>query len=279
MSDGIEEIVDLPAGSGAPTNGTGGPSPWAARPTPTRRPSFGAGAAIVCDNLVKIYKVAELEVVALQGLDLLVDPGEFIAIVGASGSGKSTLLNVLAGLDTPSAGRAVVADHDLGAMKVTERTRYRRRVIGFVRQQTAANLLPYLTARENVEMPMLLDGVARGTRRQRATALLDRVGLGDRADHRPDRLSGGEQQRVSVAVALANTPPVLLADEPTGELDTSTSREVFSVLRSINEELEGDDRGRDPRPARRRARATHGRDPRWAHLDRDAAPRRGGRRR
>ena len=237
VSDGIEEIVDLPAGSGAPTNGTGGPSPWAARPTPTRRPSFGAGAAIVCDNLVKIYKVAELEVVALQGLDLLVDPGEFIAIVGASGSGKSTLLNVLAGLDTPSAGRAVVADHDLGAMKVTERTRYRRRVIGFVRQQTAANLLPYLTARENVEMPMLLDGVARGTRRQRATALLDRVGLGDRADHRPDRLSGGEQQRVSVAVALANTPPVLLADEPTGELDTSTSREVFSVLRSINEEL------------------------------------------
>ena len=279
VSDGIEEIVDLPAGSGAPTNGSGGPSPWAARPTPTRRPSFGAGAAIVCDNLVKIYKVAELEVVALQGLDLLVDPGEFIAIVGASGSGKSTLLNVLAGLDTPSAGRAVVADHDLGAMKVTERTRYRRRVIGFVRQQTAANLLPYLTARENVEMPMLLDGVARGTRRQRATALLDRVGLGDRADHRPDRLSGGEQQRVSVAVALANTPPVLLADEPTGELDTSTSREVFSVLRSINEELEGDDRGRDPRPARRGARATHGRDPRRAHLDRDAAPRRGGRRR
>ena len=114
MSDGIDEIVDLPAGTGAPTNGTGGPSPWAARPTPARRPSFGAGAAIVCDNLVKIYKVADLEVVALQGLDLLVEPGEFIAIVGASGSGKSTLLNILGGLDVPSAGRAVVADHDLG---------------------------------------------------------------------------------------------------------------------------------------------------------------------
>ena len=112
----------------------------------------------MCDNLVKIYKVADLEVVALQGLDLLVERGEFIAIVGASGSGKSTLLNILGGLDVPSAGRAVVAGHDLGEMGRRERTRYRRQVIGFVWQQTARNLLPYLTARENVELPMLLDG-------------------------------------------------------------------------------------------------------------------------
>lgn len=237
MSGPRGEIVDLPAGTGIAEEVPGRQSPWAARPTPTRGPAYGAGSAIICDNLVKIYKVAELEVVALQGLDLLVEPGEFIAIVGASGSGKSTLLNVLAGLDTPSAGRAIVADHDLGAMKVAERTAYRRRVIGFVRQQTAANLLPYLTALENVEMPMLLDGRSRRVRRQHARELLDRVGLGDRADHRPDRLSGGEQQRVSVAVALANNPPVLLADEPTGELDTTTSREVFAALRAVNTDL------------------------------------------
>lgn len=237
MSGPRGEIVDLPAGTGIADEVPGRQSPWAARPTPTRGPAYGAGSAIICDNLVKIYKVAELEVVALQGLDLLVEPGEFIAIVGASGSGKSTLLNVLAGLDTPSAGRAIVADHDLGAMKVAERTAYRRRVIGFVRQQTAANLLPYLTALENVEMPMLLDGRSRRVRRQHARELLDRVGLGDRADHRPDRLSGGEQQRVSVAVALANNPPVLLADEPTGELDTTTSREVFAALRAVNTDL------------------------------------------
>ena len=232
-----DDIVDLPAGTGIAEEVKGRESPWAARPTPTRGPAFGAGSAIICDNLVKIYKVADLEVVALQGLDLLVERGEFIAIVGASGSGKSTLLNVLAGLDVPSAGRAVVADHDLGAMKVVERTAYRRQVIGFVRQQTAANLLPYLSARENVEMPMLLDGTPSRTRRERARRLLELVGLGERGEHRPDRLSGGEQQRVSVAVALANEPPVLLADEPTGELDTTTSREVFDVLRAINAEF------------------------------------------
>ncbi len=237
MSGPRGEIVDLPAGTGIAEEVKGRASPWAARPTPTRGPAYGAGSAIICDNLVKIYKVADLEVVALQGLDLLVEPGEFIAIVGASGSGKSTLLNVLAGLDVPSAGRAIVADHDLGAMKVAERTAYRRRVIGFVRQQTAANLLPYLTAAENVEMPMLLDGVPTGTRRARAAELLRLVGLAERGEHRPDRLSGGEQQRVSVAVALANNPPVLLADEPTGELDTTTSREVFGMLRAINRDL------------------------------------------
>jgi ABC-type lipoprotein export system ATPase subunit len=199
------------------------------------RALYGEGAAIVCDNLVRIFKVADLEVVALQGLDLLVDPGELVAIVGASGSGKSTLLSILGGLDVPSAGRAIVANHDLGQLTGSERTRYRREVVGIVWQQTAQNLLPYLTAAENVELPMVLEG--RSDRRARAVELLGLVGLGDRGDHRPERLSGGEQQRVAIAVALANRPAVVLADEPTGELDTATSAEIFALLRRVNIEL------------------------------------------
>ncbi len=194
-------------------------------------------AIILCDNLVKIYKVADLEVVALQGLDLVVEPGEFTALVGASGSGKSTLMNILGGLDVPSAGRAIVGGHVLGQMGRDERTNYRRRVIGFVWQQTSRNLLAYLTARQNVELPMMLDGMGRDERQRRAADLLARVGLADRGDHRPDRLSGGEQQRVAIAVALANAPQVLFADEPTGELDTTTAHQVFDVLRQVNEEL------------------------------------------
>lgn len=199
------------------------------------RALYGEGAAIVCDNLVRIFKVADLEVVALQGLDLLVDPGELVAIVGASGSGKSTLLSILGGLDVPSAGRAIVANHDLGQLNRSERTRYRREVVGIVWQQTSQNLLPYLTAAENVELPMVLEG--RGDRRARAAELLELVGLADRADHRPERLSGGEQQRVAIAVALANRPAVVLADEPTGELDSTTSADVFALLRRVNAEL------------------------------------------
>jgi ABC-type lipoprotein export system ATPase subunit len=200
-----------------------------------QRLRYGDGAVIACDGLVRIYKLADLEVVALQGLDLLVDGGEMIAIVGASGSGKSTLLGILGGMDVPSAGRAVVAGYDLGRMGSTERTRFRRRVVGFVWQQTARNLVPYLSAAENVELPMVLDG--RKGRRARALELLDIVGLADRAPHRPDRLSGGEQQRVSIAVALANDPSIVLADEPTGELDSATSAEVFGLLRRVNREL------------------------------------------
>ncbi|MBA2556397.1 MAG: ABC transporter ATP-binding protein [Chloroflexi bacterium] len=196
-----------------------------------------AHAEIVCDNLVKIHKVAELEVVALQGLDLVVEKGEFVAIVGASGSGKSTLLNILGGLDAPSAGRAVVSGNDLTQMGRRQRTQYRRRVVGFVWQQTARNLLPYLSAAENVGLPMLLDGVSSGQRRGRALELLGLVGLTERAQLRPERLSGGEQQRVAIAVALANRPAVLLADEPTGELDTRTSEELFGALRQLNAEL------------------------------------------
>ncbi len=225
MTDQISDIVDLQPGEQV------GVEPQRARVM------AGDEALIVCDNLVKIYKVADLEVVALQGLDLLVERGEFIALVGASGSGKSTLLNILGGLDVPSAGRATVAGHHLGEMDAKERTGYRRRVIGFVWQQSARNLLPYLTAAENVELPMLLEGVAPGDRQSRATQLLELVGLGERGDHRPDRLSGGEQQRVSIAVAIANRPAVLFADEPTGELDSDTAQQIFDLLRSVNTEL------------------------------------------
>jgi ABC-type lipoprotein export system ATPase subunit len=231
MTDQITEIVDLPDGSPPP-----GTPVISRRPPPARRPR-DAGPLILCDNLVKIYKVADLEVVALQGLDLHVDAGEFIALVGASGSGKSTLMNILGGLDVPSAGRAVVAGHLLGEMGAAERTEYRRRVIGFVWQQTARNLLAYLTARENVELPMLLEGLERPERERRASELLGLVGLADRQEHRPERLSGGEQQRVAIAVSLANQPSVLLADEPTGELDTATAHEVFDLLRTVNQEL------------------------------------------
>jgi ABC-type lipoprotein export system ATPase subunit len=190
----------------------------------------------VCDNLVKIYKVADLEVVALQGLDLVVEKGEFIALVGASGSGKSTLLNVLGGLDLPSAGRAVVAGYSLAELGPREQTRYLRQVIGFIWQQTGRNLLPYLTAVENVALPMAFDGVADDVRRTRAIELLRQVAMDERADHRPDQLSGGEQQRVAIAVALANEPEVLLADEPTGELDSETAAEIFELLRRLNRE-------------------------------------------
>jgi ABC-type lipoprotein export system ATPase subunit len=199
-------------------------------------PRYGGEAVIVCDNLVKIYKVADLEAIALQGLDLVVEQGEFIAIVGASGSGKSTLLSILGGLVTPSAGEARVAGFDLLKMGVRERTRYRRQVVGFVWQQTARNLLPYLTAVENVEMPMSLDGRPKKSRRELATTLLDQVGLGDRMQHRPHQLSGGEQQRVAIAIALGNDPRVIFADEPTGELDSQTAGEIVDVLRAVNEE-------------------------------------------
>jgi predicted ABC-type transport system involved in lysophospholipase L1 biosynthesis ATPase subunit len=219
MSEPIAEIVDLP-----------GAEERARRP----RPRYGDRALIVCDNLVKIYKVADLEVVALQGLDLLVESGEFIALIGASGSGKSTLLNILGGLDVPSAGRAVVAGHQLADMGSREQTTYLRHVIGFVWQQTSRNLLPYLTALENVALPMVLDGIPTRTRETTARELLEQVGLGDRLDHRPERMSGGEQQRAAIAVALANRPDVLLADEPTGELDGATGEQIAALLDRVN---------------------------------------------
>jgi ABC-type lipoprotein export system ATPase subunit len=198
---------------------------------------FGAGSLIVCDRLVRIYIAAGIEVQALQGLDLLVAEGEIVALVGASGSGKSTLMNILAGLDTPTAGSVRVGGNDLAAMTARQRLTYRRRVVGFIWQQTSRNLLPYLTAQQNVELPMRLAGGKASARRSRATDLLDLLGLGDVLHHRPDQLSGGEQQRVAIAVALVNEPKVLLADEPTGELDTATAHEVFAALQKANAEL------------------------------------------
>jgi ABC-type lipoprotein export system ATPase subunit/bifunctional DNA-binding transcriptional regulator/antitoxin component of YhaV-PrlF toxin-antitoxin module len=192
---------------------------------------------IFCDGLVKIYRVAELEVVALQGLNFSVQSGELMGIVGASGSGKSTLMNILGGLDRPTAGKVRVGDHDL--LKMSERmlTRYRREQVGFVWQQSARNLVPYLNAIENVELPMTLAGAAGKNKRQRAQSLLEMVGLGPRMSHMVGELSGGEQQRVSIAVSLANNPSLLLADEPTGEVDSNTAQVIYDTLRHLNTEL------------------------------------------
>ncbi len=195
------------------------------------------GPYLICSGLFKIYKVADLEVVALRGLELSVDRGEVMAVVGASGSGKSTMLNILAGYDTPSAGTVRVGRFDLLHMTNKEVVEYRRQEVGFVWQETSRNLFPYLTAYENVELPMLLTGVSSKIRRERSTELLDIVGLSHRHKHKPAQLSGGEQQRVAIAVALANRPPLLLADEPTGELDEVTAAEVLELLNNVNQEL------------------------------------------
>ena len=192
---------------------------------------------IECSGLFKIYKAADLEVVALRGLELTVKKGEIIAIVGASGSGKSTLLNILAGYDAPSAGTVLVGDYDLLQMTNREVVQYRRHEVGFIWQETSRNLFPYLTALENVELPMVIAGAPGPERRQRAQELLDVVGLADRAGHKPAQLSGGEQQRVAIAVGLSNQPPLLLADEPTGELDDETGDEVLELLNRVNIDL------------------------------------------
>lgn len=191
-------------------------------------------AVIVCDNLVKIYKVAELEVFALQGLDLVIQRGELLGIVGASGSGKSTLMNILGGLDRPSAGRIWVEGMDLLNMSDVALDRYRRRMVGFVWQQGGRNLIPYLNAQENIELPMTLAGTAGKQKRKRAEELLDAIGLLDRRKHRLSELSGGEQQRVAIGVALANSPHLLLADEPTGELDSNTAQTIYKTFRDLN---------------------------------------------
>ncbi|MET9802824.1 ABC transporter ATP-binding protein [Streptomyces sp. NPDC006368] len=200
------------------------------------RPAYGHDALIVCDRLVRVFTADGVEVQALQGLDLLVAEGELMALVGASGSGKSTLMNILAGLDVPTAGAATVAGCDLLAMNAKARLRYRRDVVGFVWQQTARNLLPYLTASQNVALPMQLRGRTK-RKAERAAELLSMLGVADCRDRRPHQMSGGQQQRVAIAVALANFPSVLLADEPTGELDSATGEQVFAAFRRANEEL------------------------------------------
>ena len=199
-----------------------------------RRDSRGGEPYVICEDLFKIHKVADLEVVALRGLDLKIRTGEIMAVVGPSGSGKSTLLHILAGYETPSAGRITVDRRNLLKISEGELVEYRRTGIGFVWQQVSRNLVAYLTARQNVELPLLLTGRGKKERTERAVELLEFTGLGDRAEHTVDRLSGGEQQRVAIATALANNPPLLLADEPTGELDTATSLEILDLFRSVN---------------------------------------------
>ena len=188
---------------------------------------------IECGDLFKIYKRADIEVVALRGLDLKIGQGELMAIVGASGSGKTTLLNILSGLDRPSAGQVRVGDRDLLDISDRELVEYRRSEVGFVWQSTGRNLLPYLTAKENVALPMAIASIGAKARNERAGELLATLGLGNHMDRLPEQMSGGEQQRVAIAVALANNPPLLLADEPTGELDTHSSIDMFERLRDM----------------------------------------------
>ncbi|MCU6709435.1 ABC transporter ATP-binding protein [Paenibacillus sp. J5C_2022] len=189
---------------------------------------------IDCEGLVKIYKTDDLEVVALQGLNLKVEEGELMAIIGNSGSGKSTLLNTLGGLDRPSAGQVKVGPWDL--LKITEEdlVKYKRETVGFIWQNNARNLLPYLSALENVEMPMILSGKVD---REYAKQLLEWVGLKERMHNKLHQLSGGEQQRVAMAISLSNRPKLLLADEPTGSVDTATSDLIMGIFRRLNKEL------------------------------------------
>jgi ABC-type lipoprotein export system ATPase subunit len=189
---------------------------------------------IVCRNLVKVFKTEDVEVVALQGLDLVVESGELVAIVGASGSGKSTLQSILAGLESPTAGTAEVAGWDLTSLPERRRREFRLTTVGFVWQQTAANLVPYLTVAENVAVPLLLKGAPLRVRRVRIADTLELIGLTELADVHASSLSSGEQQLLAVAVALANAPAVLLADEPTAELDSESSGRLFAALQAVS---------------------------------------------
>lgn len=196
---------------------------------------MGAEYIVDCDNLVKIYKTEDTEVMALQGLDCKIEKGELMAIIGNSGSGKSTFLNMIGGLDRPTAGRLYVDGLDLFKLSEKELVNYKRNVVGFVWQNNARNLIPYLPAWQNVQMPMLLKNSADG--RVRALELLDIVGLSAKKNNRLSELSGGEQQRVAIAIALANSPSLLLADEPTGSVDPATSAQIFETFRRLNREL------------------------------------------
>nr|WP_144921620.1 ABC transporter ATP-binding protein [Paenibacillus bovis] len=190
---------------------------------------------IDCQNLMKIYKIDDdNEVIALQGLDLQVEKGEMMGIIGNSGSGKSTLLNMLGGLDRPTAGKLIVDGKDLLRLSDKDLVKYKLETVGFVWQNNARNLIPYLTAVENVELPMLIKGKHK---RERAKELLEMVGMGHRINNKLHSLSGGEQQRVAIAISLANNPSLILADEPTGSVDTKTADIILDVLRNLNREL------------------------------------------
>ena len=189
---------------------------------------------IVCEDLVKIYKTDEIEVLALQGLEIRIAEGELMAIIGNSGSGKSTFLNMIGGLDRPSAGKLFVDGKDLFKLSEEELVEYKRKVVGFVWQNNGRNLLPYLSAEQNVMMPMML--TKEKEKREKARALLDLVGMAHKRNNRLSELSGGEQQRIAIAIALANDPKILLADEPTGSVDVQTGSYILDVFKKLNEE-------------------------------------------
>lgn len=192
---------------------------------------------INCDGLVKIYMSDKLKVMALQGLDLEIAEGEMVAIIGKSGSGKSTLLNMIGGLEVPTAGRLFINGKDMASYKEKEMVEYRKSTVGFVWQKSSRNLFFYMTVIENVMAPMYFTKGKKEDRRSRAMKLLEQVGMEAYADKYPDQLSGGEQQRVAIAVALANNPKILLADEPTGAVDSRTSDMIFELFKKLNEEL------------------------------------------
>jgi putative ABC transport system ATP-binding protein len=193
------------------------------------------GLDVKVRDLVKVYRLGKVEVQALRGLSMEVNAGESISIIGPSGSGKTTLLNIIGGLDQATAGMVEVGDLAVTALSTTDLVDYRRRTVGHIFQ--TLNLIPTLTAAENIELPMIAFGVSRKERAERIEELLNIVGLSDRANHKPEELSGGEQQRVAIAAALANDAPVLLADEPTGELDTVNAKIVVDYLVKVNREL------------------------------------------
>jgi putative ABC transport system ATP-binding protein len=193
------------------------------------------GLDVKVKDLVKAYRLGKIEVQALRGLSMDVKAGELIAIIGPSGSGKTTLLNVIGGLDQATAGTVLVGDTDVSSMSTTQLVDYRRKTVGHIFQ--TLNLIPTLTAAENIELPMIAQGVSGKKRASRVQELLEIVGLTDRATHKPEELSGGEQQRVAIASALANDAPVILADEPTGELDTVNAKVVVDYLVKVNREL------------------------------------------
>lgn len=192
---------------------------------------------IECDGLVKIYKTKEIEVMALQGLDLTIKRGELMSVIGKSGSGKSTLMNIVGGLEKPSAGRIIVDGKNLSELSEREMVEYRKNMIGFVWQKSVRNLFSYLNALENIESTMNFSGMKAREKRERALELLEMVGMSHKKNSYPSQMSGGEQQRVAIAVALANNPQILLADEPTGAVDTKTSDMIQDLFRKLNREL------------------------------------------